>query len=163
MQLKFLPGNQLCKILKKLDLLEEMIPEEHRPYLVTLRALSDLKDMSVKVHVSLLPCLALSSLHAYHSPHSPSLLSSSRIFLLSAPFSLISFLSLSSPLLFQVNLPADYGAVLARWRAAWEALRLHTNRDISTINSIHVVNSHLEDWYQMTGDSLVKVSDHTAN
>ena len=160
MQLKFLPGNQLCKILKKLDLLEEMIPEEHRPYLVTLRALSDLKDMSVKVHVSLLSCLALSSLHAYHSP---SLLSSSRIFLLSAPFSLISFLSLSSPLLFQVNLPADYGAVLARWRAAWEALRLHTNRDISTINSIHVVNSHLEDWYQMTGDSLVKVSDHTAN
>ena len=63
----------------------------------------------------------------------------------------------------QVNLPPDYSTVIARWRAAWEALRLHTNRDISTINSIHVVNSHLEDWYQMTGDSLVKVSDHTAN
>ena len=46
---KFLPGNQLCKILKKLEVLEERLPEEHRPYLVALKALRDLKDMSVKV------------------------------------------------------------------------------------------------------------------
>ena len=51
--------------------------------------------------------------------------------------------------------------MLARWRAAWAQLRLHTDGDISTINSIHIVNCHLEDWYDLHGDSLVKVSDHT--
>ena len=53
--------------------------------------------------------------------------------------------------------------MLARWRAAWAQLRLHTDSDISTINSIHIVNCHLEDWYDLHGDSLVKVSDHTVD
>ena len=35
------------------------------------------------------------------------------------------------------------------------------NLYLSTINSIHIVNSHLEDWYDLHQDSLVKVSDHT--
>ena len=65
----------------------------------------------------------------------------------------------------QVNLPVGpgpegYPAVIARWREAWAGLRTHTARDISTINSIHVVNSHLEDHYNINQESLVKVSDH---
>ena len=65
----------------------------------------------------------------------------------------------------QVNLPVGpgpegYPAVIAKWREAWAALRTHTNRDISEINSIHVVNHHLEDHYVINGESLVKVSDH---
>ena len=40
--------------------------------------------------------------------------------------------------------PEGYPAVLAQWRAAWQALRVHTERDISEINSIHIVNDHLE-------------------
>ena len=49
----------------------------------------------------------------------------------------------------QVNLPSGpgpegYPAVLANWRAAWQALRVHTKKDISETNSIHIVNSHLE-------------------
>ena len=40
--------------------------------------------------------------------------------------------------------PEGYPAVLAHWRAAWRALRVHTGRDISEINSIHIVNDHLE-------------------
>ena len=40
--------------------------------------------------------------------------------------------------------PEGYPAVLAQWRAAWRALRVHTERDISEINSIHIVNDHLE-------------------
>ena len=67
----------------------------------------------------------------------------------------------SCTVFLQVNLPPNYSAVIASWRAAWEQLRLHTANDISTINSIHIVNSHLEQWYDLHGDSLVKVSDHT--
>ena len=33
--------------------------------------------------------------------------------------------------IFQANLPRDYPEVIARWRAAWEALRGHTNSDLS--------------------------------
>ena len=66
----------------------------------------------------------------------------------------------------QVNLPAGpgpdgYRAVLARWREAWNALRVHTEFHISEINSIHIINEHLEEQYDLTGESLVKKSDHT--
>ena len=57
--------------------------------------------------------------------------------------------------------PEGYKAVLARWRVAWLALREHTAYDLSEINSIHILNSHLEDWYDHHGESLVKFSDHT--
>ena len=57
--------------------------------------------------------------------------------------------------------PEGYKAVLSRWREAWLALREHTAYDLSEINSIHILNSHLEDWYDMHGESLVKFSDHT--
>jgi hypothetical protein len=50
-----------------------------------------------------------------------------------------------------VNLPGpgDRSAVIARWREAWYALRQHTadvnpRAVISEINSIHVINDHLE-------------------
>jgi len=50
-----------------------------------------------------------------------------------------------------VNLPGPEvrQAVLARWRQEWYALRRHTaevdpNTVISEINSIHVINDHLE-------------------
>ena len=33
--------------------------------------------------------------------------------------------------------------------------------EISEINSIHIINDHLEDYYDLTHESLVKVSDHT--
>ena len=33
--------------------------------------------------------------------------------------------------ILQANLPRDYPEVIARWRAAWEALRGHTNSDLS--------------------------------
>ena len=33
--------------------------------------------------------------------------------------------------------------------------------DISEINSIHVINDHLEDYYNLTSESLVRVSDQT--
>ena len=49
------PGNQLDKIFAKLDALEEVLPPEHLPYLVALRALSSLNKMAAKV--ILLPML----------------------------------------------------------------------------------------------------------
>ena len=64
----------------------------------------------------------------------------------------------------QVNLPlwpSGYPLVLATWRKAWKELRIHTRMDISEINSIHVINDHLEDYYDLTSESLVRVSDHT--
>ena len=65
----------------------------------------------------------------------------------------------------QVNLPVGpgpegYSAVIAKWREAWAALRTHTEKDISEINSIHVIVAHLEDHYNINKESLVKVSDH---
>ena len=51
----------------------------------------------------------------------------------------------------KVNLPgpAVRAAVIAKWREAWYALRQHTadvnpRAVISEINSIHVINDHLE-------------------
>ena len=61
----------------------------------------------------------------------------------------------------QVNLPLNYAVVVASWRAAWDQLRVHTGMDLSEINSIHTVNSHLCDFYEMYRESLVKFSDHT--
>ena len=190
-------------------MLEERLPEEHRPYLVALKALRDLKDMSVKVPSpptlllsSSLPPLLLTSSSPLFSP--PILLPAAEDIIPATKETVPAtketvtaatetdpdaketdpdaketvpatketvpanqetppLLLSSSPPLLQVNLPPDYSTVIARWRAAWEELRLHTNRDISTINSIHVVNAHLEEWYQMTGESLVKLSDHTVN
>ena len=49
--------------------------------------------------------------------------------------------------------------VVGGFRRAWLALRRHTL--ISEINSIHVILAHLEDYLQMSGESLVKVSDET--
>ena len=61
--------------------------------------------------------------------------------------------------LFQVNLPENFRVVVGGFRRAWLALRRHTL--ISEINSIHVILAHLEDYLQMSGESLVKVSDET--
>ena len=64
----------------------------------------------------------------------------------------------------KVNLPqgpSGYSIVIQRWRQAWNGLREHTQFDLSEINSIHVINAHLEDFYDLTGESLVKFSDHT--
>ena len=33
--------------------------------------------------------------------------------------------------------------------------------DISEINNIHIINAHLEDYYDLHNESLVKVSDQT--
>ena len=33
--------------------------------------------------------------------------------------------------------------------------------ELSEINFIHVINDHLEQFYDLTNDSLVKYSDHT--
>jgi hypothetical protein len=51
----------------------------------------------------------------------------------------------------KVNLPGPEvrSAVLAKWREAWNALRQHTagvnpRAVLSEINSIHVINDHLE-------------------
>ena len=51
--------------------------------------------------------------------------------------------------------------VLARWREAWRQLRAHTQMELSEINSIHIINDHLEQFYDLTNDSLVKYSDQT--
>ena len=55
--------------------------------------------------------------------------------------------------------PCGYTLVLAKWREVWQALRLQTRMEISEINSIHVINDHLEDYYNLISESLVKVSD----
>ena len=67
----------------------------------------------------------------------------------------------------QVNLPVGpgpegYPAVITRFREAWAALRTHTEKDISEINSIHVIVAHLQDHYDINQESLVKVSDHVS-
>ena len=95
----------------------------------------------------------------YDPPISP-------LLLLSRALLLPPFLCSSSPtsFTFQANLPlppCGYPLAIHVFREAWAALREHTNRDISEINSIHVIVCHLEDFYAMTGESLVKVSDHT--
>ena len=61
----------------------------------------------------------------------------------------------------QINLPCGpfgYPLAIRVWREAWEALRRHTDRDISETNSIHNTLVHLEDYYDLTKESLVKVS-----
>ena len=61
----------------------------------------------------------------------------------------------------QINLPCGpfgYPLAIRVWREAWEALRQHTDRDISETNSIHNTLCHLEDYYDLTKESLVKVS-----
>ena len=56
-------------------------------------------------------------------------------------------------------MPQNFRLVVGGFRRAWLALRRHTL--ISEINSIHVILTHLEDYLQMSGESLVKVSDET--
>ena len=63
--------------------------------------------------------------------------------------------------MLQINLPCGpfgYPLAIRVWREAWEALRQHTDRDISETNSIHNTLCHLEDYYDLTKESLVKVS-----
>ena len=57
--------------------------------------------------------------------------------------------------------PSGYSLVIHKWCQAWNRLREHTQFDLSEINSIHVINAHLEDFYDLTHESLVKFSDHT--
>ena len=63
--------------------------------------------------------------------------------------------------MLQINLPCGpfgYPLAIRVWREAWEALRRHTDRDISETNSIHNTLAHLEEYYDLTKESLVKVS-----
>ena len=57
--------------------------------------------------------------------------------------------------------PCGYSLVLANWKKAWSELRTHTQMEISEINSIHIINDHLEEYYDLTKESLVKYSDQT--
>ena len=57
--------------------------------------------------------------------------------------------------------PDGYSEEIGRWKRAWIGLREHTAMDISEINSIHMISAHLEDYYDLHGESLVKVSDQT--
>jgi len=62
-----------------------------------------------------------------------------------------------------VNLPCGpygYSLAIRIWREAWQDLRRHTGNTVSETNSIHTILAHLEDYYDLTGESLVKTTDH---
>ena len=64
----------------------------------------------------------------------------------------------------QVNLPlppCGYNLVIASWKKAWNDLRAFTL--ISETNSIHIINDHLEDYYDLTKESLTKVLNTCSN
>jgi hypothetical protein len=57
-------------------------------------------------------------------------------------------------LFLQMDLPPreEYSRVIDAWVDAWTKLRAHV--DISEINKIHIINSHLKAYYDRTGLSL---------
>ena len=57
-------------------------------------------------------------------------------------------------LFLQMDLPPreEYSGVIDAWVDAWTKLRAHV--DISEINKIHIINSHLKAYYDRTGLSL---------
>jgi hypothetical protein len=57
-------------------------------------------------------------------------------------------------LFLQMDLPPreEYSGVIDVWVDAWTKLRAHV--DISEINNIHIINSHLKAYYDRTGLSL---------
>lgn len=56
-------------------------------------------------------------------------------------------------------LPDNYKEVISSWRESWN--QLFKNGQITETNKIHILNDHLEDYYDETGMSLTRTSDQT--